>query len=69
MDAAREVAQLADRVLGLIPRLGDEVQRVLAAAHSLARHPQVQGDDDEPLLRAVVQVALEPGGARRRRRR
>ena len=59
MDAAREVAQLADRALGLVARLTDEVERVVAAPEPVARHPQVQRDGDEPLLRPVVQVALQ----------
>ena len=60
MDAAGEVAQLADRALGLVAGLADELERVLAAVQPLARDPQVQGDGHEPLLRAVVQVALQP---------
>ena len=59
MDAAGEVAQLADRALGLVAGLVDEVERVVAALDALARHAQVQRDGHEPLLRAVVQVALQ----------
>ena len=59
MDAAGEVAQLHERLLGLTVGLGDEplrVHRVLGGAGAAERHRQ----RDEPLLRAVVQVALDP---------
>ena len=59
MDAAGEVAQLDERLLGLAVRLADERAgelRVLGRLRAAERHRQ----RDEPLLRAVVQVALDP---------
>ena len=64
MDAAREVAQLGERELGVLARLPDEVERVLALGEPVLGEPDRQGDGHEPLLRAVVQVALEPPALR-----
>ena len=59
MQPAGELAQLleagAELVRGVVEQLG-----VSGSAHPGARHPQHQRERDEPLLRAVVQVALEP---------
>ena len=74
MDPARELAQLGERVGEL--RAG-ALQQVLGLAVGLGLgDPQHQRQRDEPLLRAVVEVALEPAalvvagrddpGARRR---
>src|SRR6266513_2919985 len=52
MDAARELAQLRERLRELLLRL---------------REPQGEREGDEPLLRAVVEVALEPAAFRVRR--
>ena len=56
MDAARELAQLLQRVRQLLAR-AREVGVVRMPAR---RQPQHQRERDEPLLRAVVQVALQP---------
>ena len=59
VDAAGEVAQLDERLLGLAVRLRDEplgVHRVLGGPRAAERHREC----DEPLLRAVVEVALDP---------
>ena len=72
VDAAGELAQLGERLVELLHR----ARRASACAASgslpalVARQPQLQAQRDEPLLRAVVQVALEPaalGQARPRR--
>ena len=61
MDAARELAQLLQRVRELVARGGHELLGLGGiAADVRADHPQLQRERDEPLLRAVVQVALEP---------
>src|SRR3712207_1621545 len=67
MDAARELAQLLERVRELVARPREQVARTGRVALDLALgKPQEEGDRDEPLLRAVVQVPLEtaPLGAR-----
>ena len=61
MDAARELAELLERVR----QLGARVSRISAApagpaSSSRLREPQRQRQRDEPLLRAVVEVALQP---------
>ena len=59
-DPAGEVAQLAHRELGLAARLLHELARALGVAvEALLRHAQVEGEGDEPRLRAVVEVALD----------
>ena len=55
MDAARELAQLRQRARQPLRQLVD--RRVLQPR---LEHPQVQRERDELLLRAVVQVALDP---------
>ena len=62
MDPARQLAQLADRLLGLTgggvqlhPDVLGDRERVGGAASSLER----QHDADEPLLGAIVEVPLE----------
>ena len=61
MEAARELADLADRERELLLGPLQELRRTVAAA----RHPsrcdakRLEGDD-QPLLRAVVEVPLEP---------
>ena len=61
MDAARQVAQLLQREVRLLARLAHQLggSRV-AVVGALLGHAQVQRERDEPLLRAVVQVALDP---------
>ena len=61
MDSARQVAQLLHRELGLLARVGDQRrggERVRRQAR--LRHPERQRQRDQPLLRAVVQVTLDP---------
>ena len=62
MDAARELAELADGELQLADRVGQHVVQLGAelAAEPLLRSPQLEGERDEPLLGAVVEVALDP---------
>ena len=60
MDAAREVAQLLQGELGLLARPGAPARRRRVAARGpLLGHPQVERERHEPLLRAVVKVALD----------
>ena len=60
VDAAREVAQLLEREVRLLPRAADQLGslRVALLGTSL-RHAQIEGERDEPLLGAVVEVALD----------
>ena len=59
--AAREVAQLGERPLGLLARLADQLARALGVAvEALLGHAEVHRQRHEPRLGAVVQVALDP---------
>ena len=64
VDAAGELAQLLDRELELSGRLvgGSDRVRVPATGviEALPKQPQGQRQGHQPLLRAIVQVALEP---------
>ncbi len=61
MDAARELAQLLERTLQLGRRGLEEPGRGGRIGVELApRHAELQRERDEPLLSAVVQVALQP---------
>ena len=60
MDAARELAQLRERVRELVARGRHELLRGGVVADAVLQQPELQRDPDEALLRAVVQVALEP---------
>ena len=61
MDAARELAQLPDRVLRLLARLGEQPRGARGIRRELRLgEPERDGDGDHPLLGAVVQVALDP---------
>ena len=61
MDAAGEVAQLAQRVLGPDPRLGEQFAGTLRVlGELLLGHPEAHAERDEPSLRTVVQVAFDP---------
>ena len=61
MDAARELAQLLGGARQLRGRLVEQRGRLPGSPSSFdAREPQRQRERDEPLLRAVVEVALEP---------
>ena len=60
VEAAHEVAQLGQRLLGLLVRAGDELQRAVGIGGELLLGPaEVHAERDQPLLRAVVQVALD----------
>ena len=72
MDAARELAQLlrATRASSSLARRASSSAVDGSSRIRFCEEPQLQRDRDEPLLRAVVQVALEPpalGVAGRRR--
>ena len=58
MQPARELAQLGQRVIELVG--GGPQQRRLRLGQPLLQHPKLDGERDQPLLRTVVQVALEP---------
>ena len=61
MDAARELAQLLDGGLRLDARLGDELLRAVGIGReALLGEAERHGHRHHPLLRAVVQVALDP---------
>ena len=61
MDAARQLAQLVERPGELGLRLDEQAEDVVGAALERALgEPQLQCERDEPLLGAVVQVALQP---------
>ena len=69
MDAAREVAQLLQRELRLLPGLPHQLSRGrIAARGALLGHPQIQRQRHEALLGAVVEVALDPPALRVRGR-
>ena len=58
VDPAGELAQLGDRLLDLVLRAREHVRVGRVAARG--REPERDGERDEPLLRAVVEVALDP---------
>ena len=61
MDAAGELAQLADRRVEVVRRGVEQLAgRLRVALQARARGPQRDRERDELLLRAVVQVALDP---------
>ena len=61
VDAAGEVAQLGQRLLRLGVGLVEQLPRLVGVGgKSLAGHAEVHREGDEPLLRAVVEVALDP---------
>ena len=61
MDPARELAQLGERHRELLARVGHELLRRRRVLVDLVLdQPQLHRQRDEPLLRAVVEVALEP---------
>ena len=63
MDAAGELAQLGQRARQPLGELVDLRLGVLVL-HARLEHPQLQRERDELLLRAVVQVALDPPARR-----
>src|SRR4051812_40394494 len=61
MDAPRELAQLLERALQLGARgLEEPRARGRVGVELALREPELERQRDEPLLRAVVEVALEP---------
>jgi hypothetical protein len=61
MDAARQLAQLLDGGLRLLARLRDELGCGLRIGlEPLLGEAERDGHRDHPLLRTVVQVALDP---------
>ena len=61
VDAARELAQLLERRRELAARRRHQLLGRGGVAPDVGLdHPQLQRDRDQPLLRAVVQIALEP---------
>ena len=62
MDAAREVADLDERLLGVLMGNANELGSLLGVAPFLqapASPAEVDGQRDEPRLRAVVEVTLD----------
>ena len=57
---ARDLAQLLERGRDLAPRLTEPRARIRVAVQLLFEQAQLERERDQPLLRAVVQVALEP---------
>src|SRR6185437_10349029 len=61
VDAVGEVAQFLDGGLDLVGELVDHQRRRLrVVGDEVAGEPEVHGEGDQVLLRAVVQVALDP---------
>ena len=61
MDAAGQLAQLRRAPGEIVLRCGEELAGGRRVALELgADHAELERDGDEPLLRAVVEVALEP---------
>ena len=60
MDPARQVAQLLQREVGLLPCRLDQIHRGrIAVRGALLGHSQVQRERHQPLLGAVVEVPLD----------
>ncbi len=66
-DAAREVAQLGDRVVRLALGVEDQAADLRLVVDAQLRAPELQRQRHQPRLRAVVQVALDPPQLRRLR--
>ena len=61
VDAARQLPQLLERLRELVGGLAEQpFGRLGLVVHTRLREAQHQGERDEALLRAVVEVALEP---------
>ena len=59
MQAARQLAQLGERLLELVGGAAQQRDRRVRVAEALLEHAQLHRERDEPLLRAVVEVALQ----------
>ena len=61
MDAADQLAELGDRLLGLVLRTLDERQHfgVVAARGLLAGESEIHGGDNQSGLHAIVEIALD----------
>ena len=60
MDAARQLAQLAEAGLQLLLGAVEQPGQLVVRVRAHARRPQQQRERDEARLGAVVEVALEP---------
>ena len=62
VDALRELADLIDRLLGVAAESSSSTARASAGSEStrLGGEPQVHDEPHQLLLRAVVEVALDP---------
>ena len=60
MQARRELAQLLQRRRQLLLRRGEQARLVGVGREVHGEEPELDRERDEPLLGAVVQVALEP---------
>jgi hypothetical protein len=61
IDPVGQVAELAGRLLGLLDRRGEDRLQLWYTARGgrAARHPQLVRQGEQPLLRAVVEIALK----------
>ena len=65
MQAADELAHLGQRKHGFLVRIGDRLlHRLWHIAETRPGHAEVHRQRDQPLLCAVVQVALDPAALR-----
>ena len=60
MDAACELSELFERGCKLLARAVENRARCLGVGQLRLREPQAEGERDEPLLGAVVEVPLQP---------
>ena len=60
MDAAGQLAQLLQRLRDRVARGGELLGERRVVAVAAMQHAQLQAEGDESLLRAVMEVALEP---------
>jgi hypothetical protein len=67
VDAAGDVTQLVEREGDLLPESGQLFPHALVGRQFPLEQPQLQRQGDQPLLRAVVQVPLEPAALGLRR--
>ena len=60
MDPAGELSQLGERSVQLLDRRVQDAERARVVGDARTEHLQLEGECDEVLLRALVEVALEP---------